>query len=75
MQTTPRGSNIIQHDDVGLILGEGYQTPAAAKSVQKDAVDLDGERVQLGKKYHTQGTGIVLDSASVAHSTYLMAMP
>jgi hypothetical protein len=45
----------MQHDDVGLILGEGYQTPAAAESVPKDAVDLDGERVQLGVKYRTQG--------------------
>ena len=67
MQVTPRSSNtprashpaqdgkVIQYEDVDLKLGEGYQTPAAAKSVQKDAVDVDGERIQLGKKYHTQG--------------------
>ena len=54
--STPAQSNkVIQYEDVDLKLGEGYQTPAAAKSVQKDAVDVDGERIQLGKKYHTQG--------------------
>jgi hypothetical protein len=46
---------VVQYEDVGLRLGEAYQTPASAKSVQKDTVDLDGERIQLGKKYQTEG--------------------
>jgi len=36
-------------------------TPRGGRVIQHDEVDLDGERIQLGKKYHTQGTVTNID--------------
>lgn len=52
---TPKRPKTVEHEEQKLRLGEGYEAAPDAKSVQKDAIDVDNKRIKLGVKYHTQG--------------------
>ena len=52
---TPKRAKTLEHEAEKLRLGEGYQAPADARSIQKDAIEMDNKRIRLGTKYDTQG--------------------
>ena len=55
LQNQVQQPDSMPHADGAIKLGAGYKSAVDSRALEKNTVEHDDERLQLGVKYHTQG--------------------